>query len=70
MEEMTWIKAHEKEKFGDIKDADIFRPCRTCKWRDKTAQGYIKFICDVFPKEDPKPLTIMYNGDCDFYEKE
>lgn len=70
MEEMTWVKAHEKEKFGNSNDADIFRLCKSCKWRDNAAHGYMKFVCEVFTREDPKPLNVMYNGDCDFYEKE
>ena len=69
MEEMTWVKAHEGEQFGDNTKVDIFHQCKTCKWRNKGHDGFKKFVCDVYTREDPKPTSILYNGDCDFYEK-
>ena len=66
----SWVDAHKDEQFGDNRHADIFRLCQTCSWRNKVEDGYMKFTCDVFGRDDPKPLSIMYNGECDFYKKE
>lgn len=69
MEKMTWIDAHKNERFGNNRNASIFSECKTCKWKDKAVGGYMKFTCDVYPQDDQKPLFLLYNGDCDFYEK-
>ena len=65
--EMSFVDLHKDEKFTNNWDVDIFTKCKTCKFRDKTVIGFTKVYCDVYGKGDPKPLSIMYGGDCEFY---
>lgn len=67
---MTWIDAHKNERFTDNRKVKMFSLCKTCTWREQTHDGYKKFVCDVYTQDNQKPLSIMFNGDCDFYKEE
>lgn len=69
-EKMSFIDLHKGEQFTDNRNVDIFTKCKTCKYRDKTVIGFKKVYCEIYEKGDPKPLSIMYGGDCDFYRED